>query len=383
VAVSARRWSRAAGTAALLVGGLAAALLLGELGVRLAWDVAAPANERPPPPTSPAEAEAAARVRGQPLPVLESVRDLRQPGVHGVHKGLPFRTNRAGFRGADTPRVPPPGVFRVALGGDSISMGSGVLEQDTYAARVEAALNRPARGVRYEVLNLGLSGLNATQVVRRLEKLAESHGAQLLVYGYTLNDIEGPDYVSSSDGTSGPERLARYYRFHGSPSYLLRAVWPRLLALWEMAWRPPGTLEHDYRYNYFENEAAWQAVEGAFDSLQAFAAERGVCVLLLVHTGVAQLNRLYPFLDVMEKVEEAGRARGFTVVQSFPYFEGRDASALRLSEIDPHPNAAGHAVLASALLDGLRALPERCWKTAPGGVPAALREEPGERGPGG
>jgi lysophospholipase L1-like esterase len=380
VAVSAGRWGRAAGTAALALGGLAAALLLGELCVRLAWGLAAPASERPVRPPSPAEAAAAARARAQQLPVLESVRDLRQPAVHGVHKGLPFRTNRAGFRGPDTPRVPPPGVFRLALGGDSISMGSGVLEQDTYAARVEAALNRPARGVRYEVLNLGLSGLNAPQVVRRIRSLAGSHGAHLLVYGYTLNDIEGPAYVSTTGGSSGPERLARYYRFHGSPSYLLRAVWPRLLALWEMAWRPPGTLEHDYRYNYFENEAAWQAVEGAFDSLQDFAAERGVCVLLLVHTGIAQLNRLYPFLDVMAKVEDAGRARGFSVVQSFPYFEGRDPSALRLSEIDPHPNAAGHALLAAALLDGLRALPERCWGPGPGGVPAALQGAPVEGG---
>lgn len=369
-----RGWAaRTAAALGLSLGGLVAALLLGELGVRVFWSAAAPAGLRPAAPASPAEARAAAQAREQGLPVLESVRDLRAPGTWGAHKGLPFRTNRSGFRGPDYAPLPPPGVFRLLLSGDSITMGTGVLEQDTYAARVEAALNAAAEGTRYEVLNLGLSGLNAAMVVRRMQRFATRYVPHLLVYGYTLNDIEGPDYVASAGHGTGVARLAQAHRFDRSPSYLLRAVWPRLLSLRDALLRPPGSLEYDYQHNYFENPAAWRAVEESFDSLADFAEARGLCVLLLVHTNIAQLDSLYPFTDVEEKVEEAARARGFTVVRSFPYFAGRDPTRLRLSEVDPHPNAAGHERLAAALLDGLRALPERCWRAGPGGVPAALR----------
>ena len=85
---------------------------------------------------------------------------------------------------------------------------------------------------------------------------------------------------------------------------------------------------------------------------------------MLIHTGTAQLNRLFPFIGVMELVEEAARERGMSVTQTFPYFEGHDPVELRLSFVDTHPNAAGHEILADALEDGLLALPERCWKPA-------------------
>lgn len=358
-------------TLGLLLASLLVALLLAELGVRAFWDVAAPAVGRPAAPPTEAEGRAAAELAGTELPELHSLHELGQPGARGVHKGLPFRNNRSGFRGPEYSTVPAADVFRIALAGDSITMGTGVLEEDAYAARLEAHLNQLASGVRYEVLNLGLSGLNATQVAARVRKLGSQYAPHLLVYGYTMNDIQGPAYVSTFSG-AGPARFYRYRRFLDSPSYLLRAVWPRLLALWEMSTHPVGTLEHDLHSNYFDNEAAWAGVERAFDDLAAHGGDQGVCLHLLVHTGIAQLNRLYPFLPVMEKVEAAARARGFSVTQSFPYFEGRDPTQLRLSAMDPHPNAAGHEILASALLDGLRDLPEHCWSAGPGGRPVAL-----------
>ena len=49
-------------------------------------------------------------------------------------------------------------------------MGYGVPERDTYAARIERALNDPPGPVAYQVLNLGLAGLNATHVVERNQR---------------------------------------------------------------------------------------------------------------------------------------------------------------------------------------------------------------------
>jgi lysophospholipase L1-like esterase len=293
--------------------------------------------------------------------VLRSIFELGRKNVRGIHKGLPFRTNRAGFRGGEYTKEPAAGVFRIVVGGDSVTMGSGVLEEEAYPARLEQRLNREAGGKRYEVLNLGLSGLNTRWVVNRIETIGLAHHPHLIVYGYTLNDIEGPAYVSTIEPSMVREKRRRYRRFVDSPSHLLRAVWPRWLALSERLVKPPGTLEYDVHYNYFENPVAWEAVSQGLDRLAERATESGVCVHLLIHTGTAQLNRLNAFLPASEKVEAAAKERGFSVTQTFPYFQGHDPSALRLSFADTHPNAAGHELIRDALYDGLRALPDRCW----------------------
>jgi lysophospholipase L1-like esterase len=359
-----------AGVALLAAASLSAALLLSEILVRIFWDVAQPATERRPPRRAlPTLAEGASE-----LPVLESVFELGQKSVRGLHKGLPFRTNRAGFRGPEVAAEPAPGVFRMAVAGDSVTMGTGVLEEETYAARLEQRLNAGAEGVRYEVLNLGLSGLNTEWVVRRIEEIGLPLRPHLVVYGFTLNDIEGPHYVSTIPRGKEPARYRAYRRFADSPSRLLRAVWPRLLALREIVFRPPGTLEHDLEFNYFENERAWADVAAGLDRLAALARERGICAHVLLHTGMAQLNRLYPFFGILRKLEAAARERGLSVSQSFAWFEGKDPTQLRLSSADTHPNAAGHAILAEALLAGLAELPEHCWAAGPGGVPAAVHD---------
>ena len=88
---------------------------------------------------------------------------------------------------------------------------------------------------------------------------------------------------------------------------------------------------------------------------------------------MARLNRLYAFMDATEKVLDAARERGFTASHASDHFAGLDPMQLRLSHFDTHPNAASHAILGRALLDGLRQVPEHCWNAGPGGVPAALR----------
>lgn len=356
---AAPRWRLAAAALGLVLGSLAASLLLGEVLVRLTWRYSMPATERPPAvrPRDRAAVEVPAD-----LPVYRGLWDLSQKNARGVFKGLPFRTNSAGFRGPETSAQPAPGTFRIVVGGDSVTMGSGVLEEEAYPARLQQLLDADTDGRRYEVLNLGLSGLNTRWVVQRIEAIGLSFHPDLIVYGFTLNDIEGPDYVSSITQEMIREKRSRYLRFVDARSYLLRAVWPRLLTLHELAFRPAGTLAHDYQYNYFENPAAWQAVTDGFDRLAELAEEADVCVHVLIHTGTAQLNKLFPFLGVMERVEQAARERGFSVTQTFPYFEGRDPTELRISFLDTHPNAAGHDILAAALRDGLRGLPQRCWR---------------------
>jgi lysophospholipase L1-like esterase len=274
--------------ALLLLVSLLVVLGLAEGAARLSWNE----KERRP---APAEYDAS-------LPRIKGLRALAAPHVRGVHKGVLYRTNSRAIRGPEYAERPPAGVFRVAITGDSVTMGWGVEEAEAYPALLEQGLSAhpvapeaPDARRSYQVLNFGLAGLNADGAVSRLIKKSAYYRPSLVVYGFTVNDIEGPHFRRSdpqTDESPGNQSLANRYRAQRfSPSYLLRILWPNWVALQEM-WSPtPGTHQAALLENYFENPAAFAALDAALGRLAAHAEEQGICAHVLVHTQLSQLCR--------------------------------------------------------------------------------------------
>ena len=266
------------------------------------------------------------------------------------------------MRGPEISREKAPGVFRIAITGDSITMGSGVPEDATYPAVVQDQLNAERDDHVYEVLNLGLSGVNATFAVRRLVNVGLQFAPDMIVYGWTINDIEGPHYR-----TTEVERTERGKAWAGewerSPSYLWRSLGPRLRSLRELVWPAPGSHLSVLRNNYFQNPDAWAQVLNGLDHLADVAAKRDVCAVVLLHSLTYHLHAFHPFHDFYDAVANAAKERGLYVVVSFPYFSGRRATSLWVHMYDSHPNATGHQLLAQALVDGLDQMPARCWRS--------------------
>jgi lysophospholipase L1-like esterase len=339
------------GRLALVAAGLVAALLALEVGVRGAaalWPAAEPAV---PPSLRGPELEG--------LPELKSVFDLARPNQRGVFKGVLYRTNSAGMRGPEVAARPPEGAFRIAVIGDSVTMGQGVDEEATYSARLGEMLAAEAGGVRWEVLNLGIAGMNIVHCIQRLLNVGLRFHPHLIVYGYTLNDIEGPAYAEND-----PAEVSAYHallaRHHDSPSALVRALWPRLVVL-RGAFRPvPGSYEYAMEENYFRRPRAWAQVGAGLDRLAEVARRKGICAVVFVHPVIQNLRFGHGFQRVYERVAGAATSRGLQAIVAFPHFRGRDPAALRFHLIDRHPTAEGHQLLAEALLEGLRELPERC-----------------------
>jgi lysophospholipase L1-like esterase len=296
------------------------------------------------------------------LPELRSVGELTTRAQRGVFRGVLHRTNSQGVRGPDYSPKPPRGTFRIAVVGDSYTMGQGVEEQDTYPAVVESLLNAREDGRRYEVINLGVAGLAIQHSMRRLERVGLGYQPHLIVYGFTPNDIMGDDYREPSplEQAAAKEWIGR---FDDSPLHLLRLLWPRLVLAYSALWPLPGTYEHVLEENYFRNPKAAARFTEGLDRLSRLANSRGVCGHVFVHTRMNQLA-IHPFERIYRWVAEAARERGLSAYVSLPHFRGRDASALRLSVVDTHPNAQGHRLHAEALVAGLDRLPAHCL--APG-----------------
>lgn len=344
---------RALATLLLAFLGIALAAAAAELGLRLAGvgDVR----------RGPREAVLAPGVDPEllGLPILTTALELARPGVRGLHEGVLHRTNSAGMRGREVAREVPPGTFRIAVAGDSVTMGHRVVEEDTYSARSERELNAGAGATRFEVLNLGLSGANILHTVKRLERVGLLYAPDLIVYGFTVNDIEGPGFEPNSK--SDRERyLGSIGRFAFSPSRLMQVVWPRLVTIRSGLDPQPGSYEYALERGYLNDGPAWGQIAHGLDRLAAIGRAREVCVHVLVHPVIQQLRFAHPFERVYERVARAAKERGLFVTRALEVFRGHDAADLRFDIVDSHPNAEGHRLLAEALLQGLRGLPARC-----------------------
>lgn len=287
------------------------------------------------------------------LPVFTSLFQLMRPNQRGIDAGVLYESNSFGIRGPERTLAKPSDVFRTVIIGDSFTMGSGVVYEDTYAARLERAMPTVS-GKRHEVINLGISGLNLEHSLARYELHGAPFKPDLLVYGFTLNDIEGSSYLSMMQSTPARES------HRGSWSHLWRRVGETWLWAAEALRQPEGSYPFEVHYNYFSNERAWNVFDAALGRLAEIAKRDGICAVVLIHTQLQALNRFHPYVDIYARVAAAATAKGLIVADSFPYFRGQSARALSVSGIDSHPNSRGHEILATALLDVLKKSAHPC-----------------------
>ena len=84
-------------------------------------------------------------------------------GQSAYYKGAPFKTNSHGFRGEEAAIEKAHDVFRIAVLGSSVTMGSGVSNQQTWPAQLQELLDEKASG-KFEVLNFAVGGYKAIQI---------------------------------------------------------------------------------------------------------------------------------------------------------------------------------------------------------------------------
>lgn len=95
--------------------------------------------------------------------------------------------NSLGIRDREYTRKKRPGTRRLIVLGDSITFGSGVDVEDTYAKQLEAFYVENAKNI--EVLNFGVGGYDLLNEVGFLDQAGMSVDPDAVVVGYCINDI--------------------------------------------------------------------------------------------------------------------------------------------------------------------------------------------------
>lgn len=277
------------------------------------------------------------------------VRDLQPDLGHRHHAnrdarlmGTDVRTNAMGFRGPEIAAKAQDGVARIAFVGDSITLGWGVAEQETFSHKVVADLSR--RGRKVDGFNLGVGNFNTTQELALFLKAGASMRPDIIVLSYFINDAEP---------------MPQYPR----ESWLMlnSAAWVVLSYRVDSLLRQFGGLpdwKKYYRDLYAADAAGWKKSEQAIGQFAQVARDLGAELIVF---NIPELRELkpYPFPDVTDKVRAAVESQKVRFVDLLPTVEALDPSTLWVTVPDPHPNGRANDAFARQMTNDILPLLDR------------------------
>jgi lysophospholipase L1-like esterase len=290
-------------------------------------------------------------------PVDDDIIDYRyKPDTEHWTGDVIYRFNHAGFRDEDHLLAKPEGSTRVAVIGDSVTVGTGVRAEDIFAAQARHLL-----GKDIELINIAMSGLNAPQVVHLLEVEGLRYQPDIVVMNFVLNDCDFYTRYQATlrtlgarDGEIGLLGIpidARLKRLLKSSAliYFVSQQAERLFGEEE--------IEHaDYVIRIWGSESKRARVTDAFDQLAALRDSNGFDVVVMIWPVIVPFDD-YPYAEIHDWVAAEARTRGMEVIDLLPaYAANAEHSDYYVSPNDYfHPNARGHAVSAAAFRDWMSA----------------------------
>ena len=262
---------------------------------------------------------------------VDDVREfvLRENLSQDPGRRIPWSTNAWGMRDEAYAAEKPPGVFRVALVGDSIAAGWGVDDRSGFEPLLERAWDDRARGDggRVEVLNFAVPGHGPGQRWTHFSTVGWAFDPDLVVYEATPADT-GWDERRLRAG------LARGVGFD-APVY--RDVLAR-------SGVRPGLDADGYKARLKPLREA--LLEGVYRAAVGECKARGVPVVWVL---IPRVGKASDPGETQALLALARRSGFDAVVDATGVFDGLDPRDLAVGPADFHPNAEGHARIARAL----------------------------------
>jgi lysophospholipase L1-like esterase len=252
-----------------------------------------------------------------------------------------YRTDARRLRtGRD--RVPPAGAMPVLFLGDSVTLGWGVDDEETWVRRLER-LARAPDGRPLECLNLGHLMYDTVQEAALLRAFGPELAPELVVLTFIYNDVHPTvDQLPGGNAAGAQTEPAAEI---GPIGRVLDTLFPTLRKLARFRAERRRVATEDRRrfppYSYYPS--GWPRCAAALDDVKRTCAELGARLVVNDHVSP-------PMPEVA-----AWCARNGVPCLSTALSED-DQRRYRNSVIDSHLNAAGNAVVAEMVAERLVAI---------------------------
>lgn len=117
-----------------------------------------------------------------------------KPKLDTQFKFSAFKTNSQGLRDKEYSKVKSADTFRIAVIGDSFTMGEGVEQQDIYHEILEQRFNALEDTRNFEFINFGVAGYSLVQYISTIKRKALEYKPDAIFIGFcAANDSKLPN----------------------------------------------------------------------------------------------------------------------------------------------------------------------------------------------
>ncbi len=267
----------------------------------------------------------------QPSAFQDILWELR-PNINTTYKLKPFRTNPEGLRDKNYSKVKPAGTFRIAVLGDSFTMGEGIAIEDAYHTLLEERFNALGEKRDYEFINFGVAGYSLIQYVTMVQHKVLEYQPDLILIGFcAANDSKLPNLKAFTE------------------PYRVKPTANGIFHLYSFELIGDG-----YKYFYKKlrdrhsgYNADPQYVETNFRNLSALTAAHQIPIV------IAYIDNKAASTD-FDMVRSAALRYGFDFIDGTVGFPEKVLPEYIIYKTDNHPNAAANRIFADSLFTELK-----------------------------
>lgn len=249
------------------------------------------------------------------------------------------QVNALGMRGPLPARQKAPGVFRIAVLGDSVAFGYGLKDEESFPRLLEASLRQ--QGYSVEMINFAVCGYGLEAYTEVYRSKARDFKPDLVLMAYVLNDPASTAGVFESIGA----KMKQKTRLKHVAKYSQLAAW--LIDTYSQA-------VDSHQSTRLFNEAYFKAEHRAvlqpmFQTLHDEVAADGIPLVSFVFPYFHSMQK-YPLEKVHGVLHELLQQTDIPYHDLLEDYRSHDGIALRLEPGDyTHPNAEGQRIAAEAI----------------------------------
>ena len=279
------------------------------------------------------------------------------PGFEGVVKGGRFRVNQSGFRDGEWRTEKKENAIRVAVLGTSMSMGSGVHQNESYPSVLQRMLDEdPGVDSKVEVMNFGRGGYGPDDFIDMLGSQVMPYQPDIILvepYDLTkrglhrLEKFKGTRWELIQWGLREPYQVSFFLRaIHNESGYeLMRRIRSagRIVHGWPRTGGPSRTASPSANMNDEEDLSKARIADYLFRQIRNIVGDRKVFALILPPMSEFPVQeRIGPWL------RRSCRKYDIELIDGLreDYERGLENTVIYVG--DRHANAGTHRVFAAA-----------------------------------